>query len=119
MVMVVPFSRTMMPCKVMREIRLHGQDRRYHHPRIGINGRRDTLQAEVVLAKIERFNLEVEVHQKVGACYTAMLASQCQHVTTPYIEPHNISVYAQYGILVDNRDAVAKRLNEKGIPTVR
>jgi UDP-2-acetamido-2-deoxy-ribo-hexuluronate aminotransferase len=103
--------------KAMREIRVHGQDRRYHHPRIGINGRLDTLQAAVVLAKMERFNWEVEERQKVGAGYTAMLASRCSNVITPYVEPHNTCVYAQYTVLVDDRDAVAKRLNEKGIPT--
>lgn len=103
--------------KAMREIRVHGQDRRYHHPRIGINGRLDTLQAAVVLAKMERFNWEVEERHKVGDGYTAMLASRCQGIVTPYIEPYNTSVYAQYSILVANRDNVAKRLNEKGIPT--
>ena len=103
--------------KAMREIRVHGQDRRYHHPRIGINGRLDTIQAAVLLAKMDRFDWEVEQRQKVGAGYTAMLASQCPAVTTPYIEPHNTSVYAQYSILVENRDAVAKCINGKGIPT--
>ena len=103
--------------KAMREIRAHGQDRRYHHPRIGINGRLDTLQAAVVLAKMDRFSWEVEQRQKVGAAYTAMLASRCPGMTPPYVEPHNTSVYAQYSILVENRDAVAKRLNEQGVPT--
>jgi len=103
--------------KAMREIRVHGQDRRYHHPRIGINGRFDTLQAAVLLAKMERFEWEVEQRQKVGAGYTAMLATQCPSVTVPHIEPHNTSVYAQYSILVSDRDAVAKRLNDHGIPT--
>lgn len=103
--------------KAMREIRVHGQDRRYHHPRIGINGRFDTLQAAVLLAKMDRFDWEVEQRQKVGAGYTAMLATQCPLVTTPYIEPQNTSVFAQYSVLVNDRDTVTKRLNEQGIPT--
>jgi UDP-2-acetamido-2-deoxy-ribo-hexuluronate aminotransferase len=103
--------------KAMREIRVHGQDRRYHHPRIGINGRFDTVQAAVLLAKMDRFDWEVEQRRKVGAGYTAMLSSRCPNVTVPYIEPHNTSVYAQYSILLEDRDAVAKRLNEIGIPT--
>jgi UDP-2-acetamido-2-deoxy-ribo-hexuluronate aminotransferase len=103
--------------KAMREVRVHGQDRRYHHPRIGINGRFDTLQAAVLLAKMDRFDWEVEQRQKVGAGYTAMLSSRCPKVTVPFIEPYNTSVYAQYSILVENRDAVAKRLSEQGIPT--
>ncbi len=103
--------------KAMKEIRLHGQDRRYHHPRIGINGRMDTLQAAIVLAKMERFDLEVEQRQKVGAGYTAMLKERCPAVVVPYIEPHNTSAYAQYTVQVTNRDETAKRLNAVGIPT--
>jgi UDP-2-acetamido-2-deoxy-ribo-hexuluronate aminotransferase len=103
--------------KAMREIRVHGQDRRYHHPHIGINGRLDTLQAAIILAKLDRFDWEVEQRQKVGAGYTALLTEHCPQVITPHIEPHNTSVYAQYSILVDDRDSVAKRLNEQGIPT--
>jgi len=102
--------------KAMREIRVHGQDRRYHHPRIGINGRLDTLQAAILLAKFDRFDWEVEQRQKVGARYTALL-SENANIVTPHIEPHNTSVFAQYSILVDNRDEVAKRLNDQGIPT--
>jgi UDP-2-acetamido-2-deoxy-ribo-hexuluronate aminotransferase len=103
--------------KAMREIRVHGQDRRYHHPRIGINGRLDTLQAAILLAKLERFEWEVEQRLKVGAGYTAMLNESCPHIITPYIESHNASVYAQYTVQIDNRTAIAKRLNDAGIPT--
>lgn len=103
--------------KAMKEIRVHGQDRRYHHPRIGINGRLDTLQAAIVLAKMERFDWEVEQRQRVGAGYTALLSEQCPRVVVPYIAPGNTSVYAQYTIQIDDRDAVAKRLNAEGIPT--
>lgn len=108
--------------KAMREIRVHGQDRRYHHPRIGINGRLDTLQAAIILAKLERFDWEVVQRQEIGARYTDLLsllrgAEGVVAIQAPYIEPHNTSVYAQYSILIDNRDEVAKRLNEQGIPT--
>ncbi len=102
--------------KAMREIRVHGQDRRYHHPRIGVNGRLDTLQAAILLAKLDRFDWEVEQRQKVGARYTSLLKSNAS-IITPCLEPHNTSVYAQYSILVDNRDEVARRLNNRGIPT--
>ena len=103
--------------KAMKEIRVHGQDRRYHHPRIGINGRMDTMQAAILLAKFERFDWEVEQRQKVGAGYTAMLAASCANIVTPYIESHNTSVYAQYTIQIDDRAEAAKRLNDAGIPT--
>lgn len=109
--------------KAMREIRVHGQDRRYHHPVVGINGRMDTLQAAIVLAKLDRFiDWEVPQREKIGARYSELinLALSTQHsvlAVTPYLEPHNTSVYAQYTVQVDNRDAVAKKLNEAGIPT--
>lgn len=109
--------------KLMREIRLHGQDRRYHHPIIGINGRMDTLQAAIVLAKMDIFEGEVKTRAEIGARYTELINSDLSPqssalgVTPPYIEPHNTSVYAQYTILVENREAVQKKLNEAGIPT--
>jgi UDP-2-acetamido-2-deoxy-ribo-hexuluronate aminotransferase len=103
--------------KAMKEIRIHGQDRRYHHPRIGINGRLDTLQAAVLLAKFERFEWEVAQRQKVGANYTEQFNKHCPSIVTPYIEAHNTSVFAQYSILVENRDKIIKQLNEQGIPT--
>ena len=103
--------------KAMREIRSHGQDRRYHHPRIGINGRLDTLQAAILLAKFERFEWEVEQRHKVGAGYTALINEFCPNITTPHIEAHNTSVFGQYSILLENRNQVAKELNEVGFPT--
>ena len=103
--------------KAMKEIRVHGQDRRYHHPRIGINGRLDTLQAAILLAKLERFDWEVEQRQRIGAGYTAMLKARDAKAITPYIEAYNTSVYAQYTIQVDDRSALAKRLDDAGVPT--
>jgi UDP-2-acetamido-2-deoxy-ribo-hexuluronate aminotransferase len=100
--------------KAMCEIRVHGQDRRYHHPRIGVNGRLDTLQAAILLAKMEIFEDEVKARERIGARYTELL---CDVVGTPYIEPHNTSVYAQYTVQVEYRDQVQARLKEAGIPT--
>lgn len=100
--------------KKMRQIRVHGQDKRYHHPLIGINGRLDTLQAAVLLAKMEVFEEEVLLRAHVGARYTELLKNL---VITPYIEKHNTSVYAQYTILVDNRETIQEELGLVGIPT--
>jgi UDP-2-acetamido-2-deoxy-ribo-hexuluronate aminotransferase len=101
--------------KAMREIRVHGQDRRYHHPRIGINGRLDSLQAAVLLAKLPSFPDEVAARARIGARYSELLAgSGC---VTPYIEPHNTSVYAQYTVAVDDREGLIARLSAAGIPT--
>ncbi len=100
--------------KIMREIRVHGQERRYYHSRIGINGRLDTLQAAILLAKLKKFPAEVEARARIGQCYTEALQD---FFTTPYIAPYNTSVYAQYTIQVDNRDERVKQLKAQGIPT--
>ena len=110
--------------KRIREIRVHGEDRRYHHARLGINGRMDTLQAAILLAKLDIFSNEVEVRQKVASRYTSLIKKGLEEdaglshvVSIPHIEPHNTSVYAQYTIEVLNRDTVQKEMNARGIPT--
>ena len=103
--------------KIMREIHVHGQDRRYHHSRIGINGRLDTIQAAVLLAKFQLFPKEVELRDQVGQGYTEMLNEKCPDIKTPFIESHNTSVYAQYTIQVNDRDELQEKLKAQGIPT--
>ncbi|HEY7639708.1 MAG TPA: DegT/DnrJ/EryC1/StrS family aminotransferase [Steroidobacteraceae bacterium] len=110
--------------KVMREIRVHGQDRRYHHPRLGINGRLDTLQAAVLLAKLEIFDDEVAARGRIGARYNEMIAEAfrderdpARRVTTPLLAPGCTSVYAQYTIEVANRDKFEQAMKTQGIPT--
>lgn len=111
--------------KVMREIRVHGQDRRYHHPRIGINGRLDTIQAAILLAKMEIFPAEVEARGKIGEKYSKLLlelgAKQSGETDSGILVPHitkgNSSVYAQYTIQVDEREKVQQVLKDRGIPT--
>jgi UDP-2-acetamido-2-deoxy-ribo-hexuluronate aminotransferase len=100
--------------KAMREIRAHGQEKHYYHSRVGINGRLDTLQAAVLLAKMEVFPHEVEARQNLAEQYNKLLKD---YVVTPYIEPFNTSVYAQYTILVDNRATVQQKLKDVGVPT--
>lgn len=100
--------------KAMREIRVHGQEKRYYHTRIGVGGRMDTLQCAVVLAKLDRFEWEVERRKELGTRYTNLITANCKLIT---VHLDRTSVYAQYTVFVDNRDAVAKRLNEQGIPT--
>jgi UDP-2-acetamido-2-deoxy-ribo-hexuluronate aminotransferase len=107
--------------KVMREIRLHGQDRRYHHPRLGLTGRLDSIQAAVLLAKLDVFDDEVAARARLGARYTELLAQAFaghpNPVRGPYVEPFNTSVYAQYTIEVDDRDIFETRMKALGIPT--
>ena len=98
----------------MRQIRVHGQDRRYHHPIIGVNGRLDTLQAAILLAKLEVFDEEVLARQRVADRYATALAGK---VLTPVVLPGNMSVFAQYTIEVDSRERFIASLKSDGVPT--
>ncbi len=98
-----------------REIRVHGQDRRYHHARLGLNGRLETLQAAVLLAKLEIFDDEVERRAALGARYSQCLDSAA--IGTPYIAPGNVSVFGQYTVRVAEREQVIERMQAAGIPT--
>jgi UDP-2-acetamido-2-deoxy-ribo-hexuluronate aminotransferase len=102
--------------KVIRQIARHGQDRRYHHIRVGVNSRLDTLQAAILLPKLEIFEEEVQLRQQVAHSYDCLLI-EGNISTTPYIAPHNTSVYAQYTIRVNDRARVQDRLKDAGIPT--
>lgn len=105
--------------KRMRQIAHHGQDRRYHHVRVGVNSRLDTLQAAILLAKLSIFDEEIAMRQQVAARY-GELFRRGGIEGTPHIEPHNVSVYAQYTIQVqaEDRDTLQERLKADGIPTV-
>jgi UDP-2-acetamido-2-deoxy-ribo-hexuluronate aminotransferase len=104
--------------KRMREIRLHGQDRRYHHPTLGLNGRLDTLQAAILLAKFDTFADEVSARARIGARYTEMIRSAlASSVQAPILAPGNTSVYAQYTVRVAQRESVIRKLTEAGVPT--
>lgn len=102
--------------KVMRQIARHGQDRRYHHIRVGVNSRLDTLQAAILLPKLEILAEEIELRQQVAKHYDRLL-NEAGIDTTPYVEPHNVSAYAQYTVRVEDRDGLADKLKVKGIPT--
>jgi len=105
--------------KVMRQIARHGQDRRYHHIRVGVNSRLDTLQAAILLPKLAIFEEEIAQRQQVAARYTTLFSRSDAPaaITLPHIEPHNTSVYAQYTIRVQNREQVQQKLKAAGIPT--
>jgi UDP-2-acetamido-2-deoxy-ribo-hexuluronate aminotransferase len=110
--------------KLMREIRVHGQDRRYHHPRLGLNGRLDTLQAAVLLAKLEIFDDEVAARAKIGARYSELIddafrkeSEPARRVSTPYLASGCTSVYAQYTVEVADRPRVEEQMKARGVPT--
>lgn len=100
--------------KAMREIRVHGQEKRYVHTRIGVGGRMDTLQCAIVLAKLQRFDWEVEQRIKVGNRYNNLLKGKVSFVEQ---QPECVSVFGQYTIFVDNREKLQECLRKLGIPT--
>ena len=103
----------------VRSMRTHGGVRRHHHTHIGTNGRMDTLQAAIVLAKLASFDAEVAARQQVATRYDELLNGFCD---LPHILVNNTSVHAQYTIRPLTGDSVARaaiatRCNEAGIPT--
>lgn len=100
----------------IRRISRHGQSRRYFHTEVGINGRIDTLQAAIVLAKMEVFGAEVEARGRIGTALSSKLKA-VGIKSTPELAPGNTSVYAQFTIQVENRPAVQAKLKELSIPT--
>ncbi len=96
-----------------REIRVHGQSARYHHTRVGVGGRLDTIQAAVLLAKLERFEWELHRRAEIGARYKALL----QGVEQVTVRPDRNSVFAQFTVMVDDRAAVQAALKAAGVPT--
>lgn len=107
--------------RVMRQIARHGQEQRYQHVRIGMNSRLDTLQAAILLEKLEILDDELQARQRVAATYSDLLAAATGReggiVATPFVEPYNVSAWAQYTIRVEDRPRVQKVLADAGIPT--
>lgn len=99
----------------LRMLRVHGQGQgTYNHQRIGINGRLDSLQAAVLQAKLAVYPQEIEWRQAAAQRYAELLDGL---VRTPYVAPGYTSVWAQYTIEVDERDAVRAAMQAAGIPT--
>lgn len=99
----------------MAQIRVHGQQQRYLHTSLGLNGRLDTLQAAVLLAKLPTFGEEVRQRQVAADGYASRLAAI--GLAPPFISKFNTSVYAQYTVRVPERSAVVRYLAAAGVPT--
>jgi len=99
--------------KTIKMMRVHGQNKRYHHKYIGIGGRLDTMQAAILLVKLSHYKREFEDRNKVSQYYTNSLPHD---VLTPVIRPNRTSSWAQYTISVKNRDDLQNKLKDHGIP---
>ena len=108
------FTNDDLLAQTIREIRVHGQSKRYVHTRVGVGGRMDTIQCAILLAKLERFEWEVEQRIKIGSKYNEFLSGKVKVVTQ---RADRTSVFSQYTIFVENREAVQQLLKEKSIPT--
>ena len=109
------FTQNAETAALLRSLRCHGEGQhRYDNVRVGINSRLDSLQAAVLLAKLGVFKAEIEQRQHVALRYNAALADV---VEVPLVDNATSSVWAQYTIKIDNRDAVAAALKQAGVPT--
>ncbi len=103
----------------MRSCRVHGQgSNKYENVRIGINGRLDTLQAAILLAKIELFDEEIALRQEAAKRYSRNLKGE--GIKVPEIPPDYLSAWAQYSLLAkdaEHRTAVQEKLKDADIPT--
>lgn len=101
-------------CRALRD---HGQQARYEHQYIGLNARLDTMQAAVLLAKMEIFEGEIEKRNIAAARYYALLEDSPGKLKAPLVHDYNKSVFAQFTLRLENRDEIQSRLKEKGVPT--
>ena len=105
----------------MRQVRVHGQAKKHHHPILGLNGRLDTIQAAIILAKLPIFDKEIELRQSVAERYSQALQNSPlveQGLQLPQLGAGNTSVWAQYTMLSPNRDELAAQLKTANIPSV-
>jgi len=100
--------------KAMAEIRVHGQEGRYRHTRVGVGGRLDSIQCAVLLAKLEAFDRDVARRIAIARRYDAMLPKRLPRI---HVRPDRTSVYAQYTVRSGNRAALESGLKAAGIPT--
>jgi len=101
--------------QAMREVRVHGQSQRYVHTRVGVGGRMDTLQCAIVLAKLDRFEWEIERRLAIGARYNELLD---RHSIARVVQRDDrSSVFAQYTVFTERREALQQHLSAAGVPT--
>ncbi len=100
----------------IRSLRVHGQTQRYYHKYVGVNGRLDTIQAAILNVKMDHFEEELESRNVIAKRYSEKLKN-VKDLVVPFVKEDRTSVYAQYSVRVKNRDDIAAKLKEAGIPT--
>lgn len=102
---------------IMRQIARHGQAERYDHIRLGVNSRLDTLQAAVLLRKLEHFEEELQRRDEVAQRYNSMIGD-VPGLIKPSVDAYNTSAWAQYTLrCVDqDRDGLVASMKARGVP---
>jgi len=98
------------------QLRAHGQKKKYEYAIVGINARLDTIQASILLEKLKFFRSEIKLRNKVAKNYNKLIFFSKKKIETPFIEKNNISAYAQYSILLNNRNKTIENFKRKKIP---
>lgn len=99
----------------IRQIRVHGQSQRYVHSRVGVNSRLDTIQAAILLTKLNFFDQDIDKRKKNAAQYNSCFKDS--EVVTPTVLPDREHVYGQYTVRVKDRENFREKLNQQGVPT--
>ena len=105
--------------RIMRELLNHGQDGHYHHVRLGVNGRMDSMQAAVLREKLSVLDDELTQRQFLADRYSELLQELTGRagLSLPFVLAENRSAWAQYTIQINHRDRLRQRLLEAGIPS--
>ena len=103
--------------KKMRELRVHGQNKRYHHKYIGLAGRMDTIQCAILNVKLKYYKKDLALRQEIALKYNEKLKIKNQKLGLPFVDDRATSAFAQYSVRVENRDEVQAQLKEQGVPT--
>jgi len=101
----------------MKMLRVHGQNKRYHHKYIGLGARLDTIQAAILLVKIRHYKEDLAKRQEVANKYSEKLKVKSEKIILPFVKEDRTSAWAQYSIRINNRDELQSKLKEAGIPT--
>jgi dTDP-4-amino-4,6-dideoxygalactose transaminase len=99
-------------------IRLHGKgNQKYDNIRIGLNSRLDTLQAAILIEKLKIFPEELQLRAKISDTYSSKLEN-LNYLKVPKLQDHIKSAWAQYTLIVQNRNEIMAKLQSKDIPSV-
>jgi len=114
------FCQTMGQAEVLASVRQHGYgERRYEIVRLGLNGRLDSLQAAVLLEKLEVFDQELQARDELAQQYTNAFEERARGLIQSPLHPERVRcAWAQYTVQVERRDQVQQALRQKGVPSV-